>query len=207
VAFCHPSHQGIERYSRLKHRLLKCHDVLSWKRPTRTIDSISWLHRGPPVIQTQYLKVLSKLELRHTALGSLFSACHRLVKNFFLIPNPTPAGGISTPFPRALSLSQRAELSAAPPLPVRSCSRHEASPQLLCSGLSTPRDLICSSNLLSSKPFATRVAPWTLCNSFMSLHCGSRTCMQCWRCGHSTEQSRATPPLSQWQPWAWGTPG
>ena len=30
----------------------------------------------------------------------------------------------------------RAELSAAPPLPVRSCSRHEASPQLLCSALS-----------------------------------------------------------------------
>ena len=40
------------------------------------------------------------------------------------------------PFPRALSLSHRAELSAAPPLPVRSCSRHQASPQLLCSVLS-----------------------------------------------------------------------
>ena len=34
--------------------------------------------------------------------------------------------------------SHRAELSAAPPLPVRSCSRHEASPQLLCSGLNDP---------------------------------------------------------------------
>ena len=37
-------------------------------------------------------------------------------------------------FPRAPSLSQRAELSAAPLLPVRSCSRDAASPQpaLLC---------------------------------------------------------------------------
>jgi len=35
----------------------------------------------------------------------------------------------SMPFPWALSLSQRAELSADPPFPGRSCSRHEASPQ------------------------------------------------------------------------------
>ena len=41
----------------------------------------------------------------------------------------------SVPFSQALSLSQRAELSAAPSLPVRSCSRCEASPQQLCSGL------------------------------------------------------------------------
>jgi len=59
----------------------------------------------------------------------------------------------STPFPRAPSLSHRAELSAAPPLPVRSCSRHEASPQLLCSGLSKPRDLSRCSYTLLSRPF------------------------------------------------------
>lgn len=35
--------------------------------------------------------------------------------------------------------------SAVPPLPVRSCSRHEASPQLLCSWLSQPGDLSCCS--------------------------------------------------------------
>jgi len=40
-----------------------------------------------------------------------------------------------------LSLSQRAELSAAPLLPVKCCSRHQASPQLLCSALSTLRGL------------------------------------------------------------------
>jgi len=67
------------------------------------------------------------------------------------IPCPAPSGAdpvlnaqlplpwhSSMPFPRALSLSHRAELSAAPPLPVRSCSRHEASPHLLCSVLSKP---------------------------------------------------------------------
>ena len=61
------------------------------------------------------------------------------------------------PFPRALSLSHRAELSAAPPLPVRSCSRHEASPQLLCSVLSAPRDLSCSSHTLLSRTFTVFV--------------------------------------------------
>jgi len=56
------------------------------------------------------------------------------------------------PFPRALSLSHTAELSAAPPLPVRSCSLHEASPQLLCSGLSQQRDLRSPSCILSPGP-------------------------------------------------------
>jgi len=82
----------------------------------------------------------------------------------------------SVPFPRALSLSHRAELSAAPPLPVRSCSRHQASPQLLCSALSTPRDLSSSSYVFPSRPFPTFVALLlTLSHSFMPfLYCGDQ---------------------------------
>ena len=87
------------------------------------------------------------------------------------------------PFPRALSLSHRAELSAAPPLPVRSCSRHEAFPQLLCSGLSKPRDLSRPSHTLSSRPFPIFTElPWMLSN-------------------------RDKPRLARWQCWAWCTPG
>lgn len=59
----------------------------------------------------------------------------------------------SMPFPWALSLSQRAELSAAPPLPSRRFNCHEASPQLLCSGLNQPRNLSHSSHTLPSGPF------------------------------------------------------
>jgi len=65
----------------------------------------------------------------------------------------------------------------APPLPVRSCSRHQASPQLLCSVLSKPRGLSCSSHTLPSWAFAISVALfWMLSNSCMSsLYCGTRT--------------------------------
>ena len=66
------------------------------------------------------------------------------------------------PFPRALSLSHRAELSAAPPLPARSCSCHEASPQLLCSALSKPRDM-CSLYVLPSKTLYNFLQPFLGC--------------------------------------------
>jgi len=61
-------------------------------------------------------------------------------------------------FPRALLLSQKSELSAAPPLPVRSCSHLEAYPQLLRSGLSQPRDFSYSSYVFPSKLFSRRAA-------------------------------------------------
>ena len=83
----------------------------------------------------------------------------------------------SMPFPRALSLSQRAELSAAPPLPVRSCSRHEASPQLLCCGLSKPGDLSHSSYSCHSRPSFIFVALlWMFSNSSMFLNWGALNC-------------------------------
>jgi len=69
----------------------------------------------------------------------------------------------SMPFPRALSLSQRAELSAAPPLPVRSCRCHEASPQFLRSVLNELRALSRASYVLQSRPFIIFIAIfWTL---------------------------------------------
>ena len=70
------------------------------------------------------------LELWHlgsvpTAMDSPFHARCPLVQTLSLppicsAPPPTQLHAIM-PFPWALSLSQRAELSAAPPLPVRSC--------------------------------------------------------------------------------------
>jgi len=80
-------------------------------------------------------------------------------------------------FSRALSLSQRAELSAAPPLPVRSCSCHEASPQLLCSGLNKTEGLSYSSRILPSEHFPIFVALlWMFSNSFTSFYRGVQTC-------------------------------
>ena len=105
----------------------------------------------------QTLLELQQLRAVPTALGSPFHAHHPLVQTLSLTSScPSPAG--SMPFPRALSLSQRAELSAAPRFPVRSCSRHEASPQLLCSALSKPRDLSPSSHILPSRPFPIFIA-------------------------------------------------
>ena len=57
-----------------------------------------------------------------------------------------------------------------PPLPVRSRSRHQASPQLLCSGLNNPRDFSCCSHTVLSRPSTIiSVLLWMLSNSFMSL--------------------------------------
>jgi len=67
------------------------------------------------------------------------------------------------PFPQALPLSHRAELSSALPLPVRSYSHREASPYLLCSGLSTPRDLSCSPYILPSVPLTIFVVIFGHC--------------------------------------------
>ena len=113
------------------------------------------------------------------------------------------------PFPQALSLSQRAELSAASLLPVRSCSCHEASPQLLCSGLNRARDLSHSSYLLPSKQFTIIIALlWVLSNSFISfLYCGTHPACSA---GGEAAQRRAeqtTPPLTHWQCWSWCNPG
>ena len=103
----------------------------------------------------------------------------------------------------------RAELSAAPPLPVRSCSRHEASPQLLCSALSMPRDLNCCTYVVYSRPFTIIVALlWMLLNSLMPfLYSGAKPAPSGGgeAAQHRTEQT--IPPLAWGQCWAWCSPG
>ena len=110
------------------------------------------------------------------------------------------------PFPRVLSLSYRAELSAALPLPVRSCSHHEGSPQLLCSGLSKPRDHSRSSHTLPSTPLTIFIAMlWTLSDSFLSFsRSGTDPHAVLELRLHGTAEH---PPLTQWQCRAWCTPG
>jgi len=121
-----------------------------------------------------------------TALGRWFHAHHPLVQTLSL----TPSCRSSDAFPRALSLSQRAELSAAPPLPVRSCSRHQASqgPQPLLIYLVLP-------TLHISVAFL-----WTLSNSFILL---AQTHTQCWRSaqgGHPPLPLRLVPALGLGHP-------
>ena len=112
------------------------------------------------------------------------------------------------PFPRALSLSQTAELSSASQLPVRSCSRHEASPQLLCSGLSTPRDLSCSSYTLPSdaSPLLLPSLEHSLIALWPSYIVAPKPAPSG---GGEATQHRArwgSPPLTRWHCWAWSTP-
>ena len=63
----------------------------------------------------QTLLELQQLGAVPTALCSPFHAYHPLVQPVSLTPS-CPSPDSSMPFPRALSLSHRAELSAAPPL-------------------------------------------------------------------------------------------
>ena len=105
------------------------------------------------------------------------------------------------PFPQALLLSQRAELSAALRSP---CSHHEASPQLLCSSRGTPRDLSCSSYILPSRPFTTFVA--LLCTLIMLCPSDIVAHKLLEMRPHSSEQSRTTPSLTRLAVWAWCTP-
>ena len=113
-----------------------------------------------------------------------WSEFHRIIE---LKNTPSWKGPIRTlpshssmPFPQALWLSQRAELRAAPLLPVRSCSRHEASPQLLCFVLSKPGVLTSSSYAQPSRHLIISVAfLWTFSNRLMAfLYCGTQGCTQ-----------------------------
>lgn len=126
-----------------------------------------------------------------TALGSLFlSPDHCLVKKLFV----TLKFHITAPchFPRALSLSKREELSAAPQL---LCSEHTKGPQPL-------------SYILSSTPFPIFVSLlWMMSHSFMSLYNGIHCCTHCSRWNHTAE-SKAGKPLpslaggaGQMHPW------
>jgi len=130
----------------------------------------SWVGRDPrgsssPTLaphrttQTLSLRALSKCFLNSGSSGLCPLSC-----------GAEPPQHSSMPFPQALSLSHRAELSAVPPLPVRSCSRHEGSPQLLCSGLNKPRALSQSSYLLPSRSFLI-LLPFSTTVQLSYLHC------------------------------------
>lgn len=106
-------------------------------------------------------------------------------------------------FHLVLVWSPESRAQRCPPLPMRSCSCHEAFPQLLCSGLNKPRDLGCSSH---TSPSSFVALLWTISNSLVSsLYCGTKP-----SAGEEATQHRAegtAPPLAHWQCWAWGTPG
>ena len=128
-------------------------------------------HTGPPKIQT--LRALSKCFW--ISLGMPFHAHRSLVKNLSLtrscpFPDTAPCRSLG---PCQFHREQSSALSLRSLWGVACC--HEASPQLLCSGLNAPRDLSCSSHILASRPFTTFTdLLWTLSDNFMSfLHCDS----------------------------------
>jgi len=124
---------------------------------------------------------LQQLGVVPTALRNPFHAQCPLAQTLSLTPS-CPSPDSSMPFPQALLLSQSTEL------PVRSCSRQEASPQLLCSGLHKLKNLSCSCTV-PSRLCTTFVAPLcTPSSGFMSLHCAIQTCPQ-----HRAEQDSPVP--------------
>ena len=146
------------------------------------------LHTGPPKIQTLCLRALPKHSLNSSSLGTLplpegavpglkHSAEEHLPNSICPLNPPlmqlhaTPSGSHHCP--------QRADLSTAPPLLVRSYSCHKGSPQLPCSGLSKPSDLSHTVYPMPSRPLIFIALPWMLSHSFMLLlQCG---CTQCLR--------------------------
>ena len=166
-------------------------------------EGITRIIRPTPV--KPYVSVLSKHSLNSGSLGPWplpWGACFRVQppsgEEPFCNPHLTFPWHSSMQFPRPCHCHQRAELSTAPPLPVRNCSHHEASPQLLCSGLSKPRDLSHSSYISPCKSFGCYLI--VLCPSYIV---GAPNCTQCRRWGCIT-QSRTTSPLTWWQR---GAPG
>ena len=92
--------------------------------------------------QTTFLAVVSKCFLYSSSLrmcpllwGAHSSVHHPLVKNLSLTPNLIIPWCSSMLFLWSLLLSHRTKFRAAPSQPGRSCSCHEVSPQLLCSGV------------------------------------------------------------------------
>ena len=151
--------------------------------------------RAPPKTQTQCLRVVYQHSLSSGSSGPCLLP-------WGAVPCPMPSEAEPFPNPPIPPLTHfhavpsgpvvvtESRAQRCPPLPVRSCSCHEASLSLLCSGPNKPRGLSCSSYLLPFKPFTIFAALlWTLSNSFTSfLYCSAQTCTQYSRRGH-TEHS------------------
>ena len=120
-------------------------------------------HKSESTVQT--LLELQQLRAVPTVLGSPFHAHRHLVQHLSLTPSsPCPD---TAPYHSLGSCQQRAELSAVPLLPVRSCSHLEASYQ---PALNKPRDPSHSSSTLCSRLFSVFVASLRMLpHSFQSL--------------------------------------
>ena len=149
------------------------------------IESNSRLHTAPPQIQSQSLRALSKCSLSSGSSGPspLPWAGYSMPITLWCRPFPSPPAAPPLtqlhPFPRALSLSQRAELSVAPLLPVRSCSRHQASPQPALLWAEHIRSFSRSSYVF---PFRSCTSRQPSCGrpliALCPSHCDAQTCEQ-----------------------------
>jgi len=125
-----------------------------------------------------------------TALGRLFKAHHPLGQSLYLPPGPPLAQLHAVPSGHVAVTHSSAQ--RCPTLPVRSCSHHEASPQLLCSVLNQPRALSCSPYTIPSVLSTIFVALfWTLSDSFIPF------CNVVHIAAHSA-QDEATPHRAVW---------
>ena len=140
--------------------------IFHWRKSSKK-SQISQVGRDPqgslsptpglPKHQILCLRVLSKHSLSSSSLGpwplpwTVFHAHHPLVQNLSLTPScPSPnTAPCCSLWPWCCH--QRAELSTVPLFPVRSCSCHDASAQLLCSALNKTRDLNISLHVFPSK--------------------------------------------------------
>ena len=141
---------------------LESQNILSWKGTPGITESNSRFYTAPPK-------------------PSIWERCPNAHCHGQPAPCAPPSGEEPFPdpqlllpwhssMPRPLLLSPESRGQHCLPLPVRSCSRHEASPQLLCSGLNKPRDPSSSSCVSLSRPFTIF---WSCSNCFISFLCHS----------------------------------
>ena len=151
------------------------HRITEYPHLDEIIESSSWLLTGPPKLQTLCLRTLPKHSLNSGTWGYAHCPGQPVPclpssgEDRSLTPNwPSPDS------PPCHSLGshcchQRADISAAPPLPVRSCKLPRGFPSALLWAEQTKG---AQSFLihLTFRPFAIFITPvWMLCDSFMSL--------------------------------------
>ena len=152
---CMESCKALTSHGEQATRIVEPYNILSWKEPTRTIKSNSWLHTAPP--QTLHLRAGSKHPLNSSRLWPQ------------PIPCPPPSGAELFPHPHLT-------LNTAPCRSLRSCCCHQRAELSTCRLLqatmrshhaghhdSSPQPpLLCAEQTKGPQPLLTHLALQTL---------------------------------------------
>ena len=125
--------RGVESQN---HKIMESQNILSWKESRKDhgiqLLALCSITQKPNPMSESSIQMLH--ELRHWGPCPQPCAAHSISPALWCRPFPSPPAVPSGPVAVRESRAQRCPL-----LPVRSCSRHQASPQLLCSALNSER--------------------------------------------------------------------